>query len=498
MGKRYRARDQGYPPRRRWLLCLAFGCVAVLWAGASLAQANYEGGSLSGRTAIMGGTGVVTGADGATPLQNPAVLLAIDGTSIAFSTFFFEFAHRKVSLPGERQRTIEGAGPGESSLTIVPGALCVFAQWPPDSYAQVGRHEFSFCGGEPERWKLDDVSTFAGNLEIAGGRFQNRAALLEYRRRAYTVAWAFSLSEKFQIGFTQVITSIRLEDASSIATLFERDGFARETVSTFVRSGVANSTSMVAGLTYSPSERWRIGASVQTPALHLFGSYTGQQATQSPDGSQSVIFQEDGDLQIQYPARLALGIAGLFTDWLFEINGFFHAYREDFARADFDRIEVRVDGGTATVNPQLATIRQQVRPVVNVGAGAEAYFSPDLSILGGVVTDFTGLPKFGPSVASQTLFRSRLNAVHASLGLSTHGKEGDLLFGVRGTYAKGQVLALSAEAADAALVPLDQTAWSVAFIISGRIDLVHLVDAVRGVQESVLDASAPARVGGVF
>src|SRR5271165_1742763 len=99
------------------------------------AQANYRSAPIGGRSALMGGTGVALGRDGAAPFLNPATIIHIDDSGVAFSVNFYTVQWSTLfgfHQPGAVDRTKYGdlSLPddtfNESRADALPSTLCLF------------------------------------------------------------------------------------------------------------------------------------------------------------------------------------------------------------------------------------------------------------------------------------------------------------------------------------------------------------------------------------
>src|ERR1700733_1876090 len=69
----------------------------VLGPSIARAQGNDRSAPTGGRTALMGNTGIALGEDGASPFMNPATIVWIRDSSLAFSVNFISFTDQHFS-----------------------------------------------------------------------------------------------------------------------------------------------------------------------------------------------------------------------------------------------------------------------------------------------------------------------------------------------------------------------------------------------------------------
>ena len=79
----------------------AWVLAAALFAQSSEAhaQANPRSAPIGGRSALMGGTGVALARDGSAPFLNPATILNISDSGLAFSVNFYSFQASRLTGP---------------------------------------------------------------------------------------------------------------------------------------------------------------------------------------------------------------------------------------------------------------------------------------------------------------------------------------------------------------------------------------------------------------
>ena len=76
------------------------------------------------------------------------------------------------------------------------------------------------------------------------------------------------------------------------------------------------------------------------------------------------------------------------------------------------------DGQSVSTSQQL-NLSQRARGIVNIGVGAEVFTSRRLSLLGGLSTDLSAVPKTDPRGTLFNYFPARTNRVAASFGVGS-------------------------------------------------------------------------------
>lgn len=478
--------------------------------GTALAQGNYQSSPLGGRSALLGGTGVVLGVDGAAPFLNPATMTRIEDTSLAFSSNFYRFSHRSIDRweqPGPVDAArFGGLNLGDTSasgyeLNTLPDSTCFFIDRGPRGEkkrlgamapAVRGSHKFSFCIGKIEEGDLSiNAEPFAGS---SGNWRVNRARSLNYDWSRWSVgpSWSYNIDDKFAIGLSLHGTLARYEQSMSVVTAIEDTASGTALLSS-LQSGVNGAAWGLigyAGATYQASDIFSVGLSVRTPSLHFFNAFSGtfsRQDTFGDPSSGTYLWAGDGSFVSTAPLRIAVGGAAEWTRMRLELNGFVYPALFEFAGADIlrEEVEVALDGTVKRAKTRLP-LSEDSRTVVNVGLGSEIFVRESLSFLLGVLTDFSALPPMrGPIPGGSRLVYDRKSGVHASLGMVSYSDYGDLVLGARMTFSSGQVAAVNGFVSPPRLEPVYYSEIGGMIVVAGRVNLRTLVKAARSIGEAV-------------
>jgi len=473
---------------------------------AALGQANYESALIGGRSSLMGGTGVAAGTDAAAPLQNPATTVGIEGTSFVFSTFFMQLTNRSVGADREVVAEVDrgGAELDQFQFRVLPNSTCLFFDLRKVPGQIKGHHKGSICLAEPETQSFELTTTVVGESQAGRSGFQQRFITQTYSKKVYSVGWAMSLSDAVSIGVTPMIEEVGFRDFEGIASVLTNDATLDEAVgsagqsitSVLARRASTFAVSALAGVRWRLSDAFSMGASLHSPSWHLWGSYSGSRSSESAVTPLEQYAQETGSARFTYPMRLALGIAGRLPGVNFEANGYYHEGRSDFAQVQANRSVVTLADGIITEAGTEPTIYQEaVRPVANFGLGVEVPFMPEWAIVSGVLTDFGGLhPRQNGSLVDQTLFRNRMDAVHASVGVAWTPRAGNVLLGLRGFYGEGEMAVTDPRVVPPMRIAAPQSQWGLSLVVSGQITLELLAEAdpTGLVKKAAGPAAAPA------
>lgn len=464
--------------------------VLSFWAPAALGQANYESALIGGRSSLMGGTGVAAGTDSAAPLQNPATIVGIEGTSFVFSTFFLQLTNRKVTPDQNLLAEVDrgGAALDQMQFRVLPNSTCLFFDlYKPPAGRAKGHHKGSICLAEPETQTFELLTTVVGEGVSGSSGFQQRFISQTYSKKVYSVGWATSLSERVSIGVNPMLEEVGFRDMEGISSVLTDDASLDEAIgatgqantSVLTRRASSFALSALVGARWRFSDAFSVGASLHSPSLHITGTYSGTRSSEATTSTDEQYAQEKGSARFTYPMRLALGIAGRLGGVRFEANGYYHEGRGDFAEVQATRSAVYLDDGVISeAGSEEVTYREAARPVANFGLGVEVPIRTSWSVVSGVLTDFGGLyPRQNGALVDQNLFRNRIDAVHASVGVAWTPRAGSVLLGVRGFYGQGEMAVTDQRVIPPLRVAAPQSQWGLSLVVSGQLTLELLAEA---------------------
>lgn len=462
---------------RRWTTLLI-----LLLAPRAHAQSNFESALLGGRTTLMGGAAVATGSDEATAFINPAGITRVPGTSFSFSTVAIHLASRHIenAVDPNQNLGVDHPDTGKLRLRFIPNTFCLFLNGPPkDDFSHRSRHKYSLCAAATERERL----AFSQNrFDAAEGQFKgtSQSTSAEFVKSSVALSWGIELDRRTSLGATFRVDNSRYQDHSGSVDFAGDGGYGLYQSLSMSREAWSWDTSVTVGITSNISRVVTLGAALTTPSQHLLGKYTSQTliALRSPQGYGVV--QDDGDFRYNNPGSLRLGLGFSWPKLTIEVNGTFYGPQQQRARANFDRRLVAFDENSTTATESgRASVTEKGKPVTNLSVGAEYFLTPDFSVLGGAGTDFSGLYDRENQAPGDMLFRQSRDAAFASLGMTSYGRRGRLLLGVQGQYSWGKVLVADPSLALPQFVALDQSYWSLAFVISGQINLSTVFEAAE-------------------
>ncbi|WP_437491720.1 hypothetical protein WME75_16165 [Sorangium sp. So ce1014] len=489
---------------------IAGALLGMLDGAAAHAQGRYESALLGGRSALLGGTGVVLGVDGAAPFLNPATIIRIEDRNIAFSSTFFRYAHRTLEAwhqPGPVDSALYGdlrldhTTVSDHGLDSLPDAMCYFFDWQrgagdADSRrARVGRQTIAACLGKTEENEFGfDALRFSGE---SGPRRVSQAQTLRYAWGRFSAgpSWSYRVTDRLAIGASLPVVRTRYTSSLGVASVVEDTSTGSASSATYQAALSGDSWDVLAhlGVTYRLTSVFSAGISVRTPSVHLFDALDASYHDTLATGTASVrTWAGEGEFVAPSPARVAVGASAEWSRLRLELDGFFYLGQRELARITADREEIAIERGAVTSRRQSRLdIVEEAAPIVNVGLGAEVFVTRDLSVVGGVVTDFNALSSLrGPTTAESKLFLERMSGVHAGLGMVSYTQYGDLVFGARFDYAAGQMAAVNAFASPIRLDPIDCREIGATLVLAGRISLRTVEGVAREIGDAVEGSAA--------
>jgi len=470
-------------------------------AGSARAQGNGLSAPTGGRSTLMGNTGVALARDGSGPFLNPATIIRIDDRSLAFSVNFYTFAATHFS--GWHQQgpvdaslfgsvSLRGTGVWSDGLQILPSTLCLFftirgvsSEGSHDAGFHRGRQKVAFCFGSTES---ADVGLPALPLHAStplGYTAQAQSVNRTWNRLYAGPTYSFSPTDSLALGASiqGVYTSDSfIFDSSSVTSTLA--GSAIE--SSLGTSGNGHAFDLVAnlgGIYHTGSLTF--GASVQLPAVHIFGQYdaTLHEENGDPESHTATLATGQGSFSAPPPARFAVG-AGLERGRLvLELD---------------ERLDLPVGAMSSTMTVSETTLATGAmplvsrasyvvpeRPVLNTSAGFEYLFSPTFSVLGGASTNLTTLSALFPQSSLGNLAPARTNSLAASFGIGSYGGGTDLLLGVQLGYGWGQAIAVNPYVIPNQWVTVDLQSYSAMIVFAGATSFRSIGRAIEKIENAV-------------
>jgi hypothetical protein len=231
--------------------------------------------------------------------------------------------------------------------------------------------------------------------------------------------------------------------------------------------------------------RQTVAVALESPSVHLYGTgrldrYTHFEGDRS--GTSSIV--AEGDFASSTPPRLSLG-TGIEGKWgSAELDVAIHAPVGDIYRAELDGHVLESNGATTTSRETKLGLAARARGSVNIGIGGEVFMNRKISLLGGLSSDVSTVPKGSLRGDLFNYFPARTHRVATSFGIASHGEGGDLLFGAEVSYGWGERLAVNAYQMPPVLDTTRSTGYGVLFVIAGSTNLKNIRRAVEDVTKT--------------
>jgi hypothetical protein len=451
----------------------------------------------------MGNTGVALAEDGAAPFLNPATIVRINDQSLAFSVTFFTFSATHFSDwhepgkvdPGQFGNVgLNGTGIDTNNFNVLPSTLCLFftvagltAEGEPNGVLHKGRQKLAACIGSLEATNLN-LGALAFNGSVPGGTTtQVESFSSNWNRLYFGPTYSVSLSDDFAIGAS--LHGVSTNDIFAVeGTSLTSTAAAGSIQSSLGTTGNGHAVDLTAllGATYRRGPI-TLGASFQTPALHLYGSYNGAIHSQDAGGgtSSATLTNGSGSFDAPPPVRVAFGIGGAWERAKFELDGSYQFAFTNAIGTSLTGMSSTSAGAAVTPSTVTGTYVIPSRPMLNVGAGGEYFLSPGFSLIGGLSTNVSTIGSLAPSMTLGNLLPARSDSVSASLGIGSYGSGGDILIGLDLGYGWGQALAPNPYVVPNDWAVVSTQTYSAAIILAGSTNLKAIRRAVEKVQNVV-------------
>jgi hypothetical protein len=465
----------------------------VLFAPSTgLAQATYASAPIGGRSALMGGTGIALGKDGAGPFLNPATIARIDDSGVAFSVNFYSFQsahfsgfHQPGPVDASRYGSLSLPSPAldSSRVDALPSTLCFFFAVSPahdDSGAaddaarhRKGRKRLAGCVTSPERLQLS--ATADGYAGASGGLHATQTtSLAQFWNRIYVgPSYSVYTSDDVALGASLLGVGTVANSTWSVDNLVT-DDTGHGSASSYATGASAWSMDVAAmlGLLWHVDRHAVLGLSLMTPSLHLLGQYEGTTSLQTQDGlSTATATTSTGSYRATAPLRFGAGLGADLGRMHVESDLAAYLPVTDLAHADVSTNRTSITAGAAGTSSLAQTLTVAGRPVVDAALGVEWFLSPGFSVLGGANTDFSAIAPLAPSPPVGTLVEARTHHAGLSMGIGSYGDGSELLFGTQLAFGWGKSIAVDPYVSPAQLALVDQRTFGAMLVIAGSVSL---------------------------
>lgn len=448
---------------------------------AAWGQGNYRAIPTGGRSALMGNTGVAEARDGAAPFLNPATIAGVADTQIAFSVNAYAATFTRIhSFHAPRGgATFSDETLTDAHLDALPSTFCLFLTL--DEIAAKAkeldprRSKLALCAGTSERRTLASSDSASG--KTADGRATLHIASLDrsYSRIHVGPTFGSTLGDTWSFGASLHVVDTR---ANAITTA-DGSTFAPAGVdaTAFSQSVTASSfdAALLLGLTYRVDARTRFGLSFAPPSLHVASSMSAiDHSDRTGAAGDSRTRAGDGSFSAPLPMRAAAGLSTRIGQLHLQLDTTVFFPKAEAFVSEADVRTIASSGGAASDTTSRTRAVVGADTVVDTGLGAELFVSPDISVLGGLATDFGATPRLDASPPLGSVAITREDRLLASFGIGSYGSGTELLFGLQFAAARGEVLVADSFAAPADLAPAKQSSYTVLFVVAGSTSLTTI------------------------
>jgi hypothetical protein len=330
-----------------------------------------------------------------------------------------------------------------------------------------------------------DSESFS-STSATGTTRQAQTVRQTFSRTAVGPTYAMSITDALAMG-----ASIHVSRAA-FSSLFQNTsttyGGISPVTSMFYSASRGNSYDLSAtiGATYRIDRYQTVAVSLELPSLHAFGS-GGLNSYTHFDGATSgtTSLSADGDFAAYTPMRIALGTGIERASGSAELNVSAYVPVGPAYAAKLAGRRLETSSGAGSDVATSLDLSTRARGAVNVGVGGEIAVAPSISMLGGLSTDWSTVPKGALLSDPMSYFAARTNRVAASLGVGSHGEGGDLYVGGELAYAWGERLAVNAYQLPARLETTAHDTYSLLFVIAGTTSLNAIKRAVSDITDAV-------------
>lgn len=478
------------------LVCAAGFSAFVGLEASARAQGNYRSAPLGGRSALMGGTGIAAGRDGAAPFLNPATIANVDDPGFAFSANFLQV--RSLNIPDFHSPGTVGEQFGaleldRTSLTttdvdLLPSTLCFFVNLSGKPTQGQSSHRLSFCFGTLERDAQSKLAIGYRGGSSAARVDQGQSFLRKWSRFSIGPAYSVHLTDELAVGASISALITNFDQLSSGNTsIYSSSGRFLATAIDSVTSATSVDVGAAIGVTYKIDKNYQIGVSAHVPSLHLLGNYSSLYQTQYSGAEDSAYAKRgQGGFRASTPAKIGVGLAGNLPSARFELDAGFHFPRSRATEAELTVDElVAVSGRPAIERSAELSYFGNARPVLNTGVGLEWFFRPKLGLLMGMSTDFSSTPPLNEEPTIGTVTFARANRAAGSIGLGSYGQGTELVVGLEVSHMWGKSFVLNPFQLPNRLVPVEQYGWGFVLVVAGATSLNALKATVENVESIV-------------
>jgi len=453
----------------------------------------------------MGGTGIALAVDGAAPFLNPATIVRMDDQRFAFSVNFYNYSVTHFSnwhQPGPVDASqfgdvaLANTAITSSGFSGLPSTLCIFfttaegaaASTSGDPTLHPGRQKLSLCLAS-----LESLGVGFGALPFDAGTSlgqtaQSQSFLQSWNRLYVGPSYSVSFGQRLALGLSLhgvVTTDSYTLDSNAITTSVAGGGVQ----SSFGAAGGGTSYDMSATLGgIYRAGAYTTGLSLALPALHIAGSYAGtmHSAFGSGTAASATISNGTGSFSAAPPVRVGLGVGAEWPGLTVEADASVDIPAPSGFTAGLAGNTTTLASGVLSSTTFLSSFNVQQHVVVNAGVGAEYFFKPTLSVVGGASLNLTAEPPLSPTLTVGNIVQQRRSTAIVSGGVGSYGPSGNVLLGLQFGYGWGESLAANPYVTPNQWAVVDLASYNVLVILAGSTSLRSLGRAVERIEHVIV------------
>jgi hypothetical protein len=480
-------------------LGLGVAMAIVLSTGVSSGQTSYRLAPIGGRSQLLGGTGIVYGRDASASFLNPATAVLVDDQRLSFSVNFYRFTYANASdwwAPGPVDTSrfgnidVRRTSLASVDFDILPSSLCFYfvsSRLQLISSAEPAHVGFCFATIESAAFNFaaQDFSEVRANGSVtrqAQTISQNYSQFAAGPTYAFRVNDTLSLGASVHAGLTnhRSLLSASATTYGTPTTPITSSFYAASTGTAFQLEGTLGGTMRFGKQT--------VGLSVRTPSLHIAGTGgVNRDTTYAGSGGATDQLSATGSFTATSPLRIGIGTGAEGVWGQLEVNAFYFHELGSTYRAQLGGHEVTTTGGPAIDKQVNLDVHQHSSGVVDLAIGAELFMSERISLLLGLSNDVSAVRSQPLAAGPFNYFGYGADRISSSVGIGTHGGNGELDVGAELTYGWGERLAVNSYQLPPVLGSADYKTFEVMIIVAGSTSLPALKKAVDEVKKVVVD-----------
>ncbi len=456
---------------------------------------------------LMGNTGIALGRDGSAPFLNPATIVEIDDTQLAFSvnlyrltfTNFSDFYQPRAPDAPFGGLRLDTRSTLDTSFDALPTTLCLFFTVGKggdlsEDKARAGRQKIAICFGQTV---VDDfiltASSVAGTTPTLT-TVESISASERLRKASLGPTYGVHLTDAFAIGASLhgTLTNRRTQwRATSLSADPQNKAISTSLVDDAV--GTSFEITSILGATYRASPL-TLGLSVSLPAVHIYGVSRLSSASQvtgtgTTDNTQT--YNASGTFSSTPPMRIDLGAGLSFSRTTLELDVGVSVPWPQAYDTTLHGTQSSVSNGQALIKPLDQDFVAPARAAIGIAAGFEHRFSQSFGVLGGASGDVSVAPNDALTSTPFHDYPARQNRLTASVGFGSYGGATELLVGTELSYGFGKRYAPDIYSLSPSFSVVDTQTFAAMLVISGAANFQTLQRAIDTVRQVVTPKKDP-------